>query len=194
MEKPKFQFGKTEKEKKIALLILAIVIAVLYFQVLLRPGISKLAGELWPKVSNLRSSLGQANTLIVNRQMIERERDRLAELTRKHEEIFPAEHEIPKLLESLSKIAGESDVKLIAVKPLEMKAFGPEGLGDVYQEIPIEIEAISGYHQFGEFLAKLETGKRFMMIRDLTITSDKENTKRHRITLTAITYALIKKE
>ena len=62
----------------------------------------------------------------------------------------------------------------------------------VYQEIPILITAKSGYHELGQFLAKLENAERFMKVVGMTIKSNKATPKKHDAELLVLTYILTK--
>ncbi|MFH1753390.1 MAG: type 4a pilus biogenesis protein PilO, partial [Candidatus Omnitrophota bacterium] len=109
------------------------------------------------------------------------------------EEIFPREREIPKLLEKLSEVASASSVRIIGIKPVVVAGFGLEDEDSIYQTIPIEIIATSGYHELGEFLQKLETGYRFIMIKELDIDASKGNVRKHDIRLITETFVLVQK-
>ena len=90
-------------------------------------------------------------------------------------------------------IAGQSGVKIVGIRPIGKKEYEPKEKGERYQEIPIEIVAISGYHALGKFLQKLEMGERFIMIKDLEVTASKNNMKRHDVSIIASTFILIGK-
>ena len=185
----KIQLGKNKKEKTLLTVLVMVVIVVFYFHLFLRPAIEKLS-TLLPNVSTLRSDLDDARALIEMEPVIEKESEKLQAGFDQYEEIFPSEQEIPKLLESLSNKAGESDVKIIAIKPIANEGFSQNKESKIYQEIPIEIVARSGYHQLGRFLQKLESGDRFITIKDLAIRADPRSITIHRVRLIASTYIL----
>jgi type IV pilus assembly protein PilO len=185
----KVQLGKSKREKTLLTWLVVAVFVVAYFHFLIRPVMLEM-GELLPKVATLRRDLAYARDLIANKSVIIRQRDRLRETMDEYEKILPREREIPKLLENLSSIAGEFGVKIVGVRPIGRKEYEPKTAGEIYQEIPIEVVAVSGYHALGKFLEKLETGERFIMINDLEITANDDNMARHNITLIASTFVL----
>ena len=192
MSPARFQFAKSQKEKTLLTLLVAVIFIVAYFHLLIRPAIGKLM-ELTPKVSTLRRNLSGARTLIMNRPIIERRQSELKQKIDEFEKIFPREREIPKLLKKLSGIANESGVKIVGTKPIGLEEYGQDDGGEIYQVIPIEIIARSGYHELGDFLQKLEMDKRFVMIKDLKISADTNSIKKHNVRIIAETFVLLKR-
>ncbi len=190
MSAMKIKFGKDKKEMIILSVLIIVVIAVVYFQLLFRPAIGRLR-TLLPQTSALKKSLVEARSLVANKDILEKEKEKLQLRLDKHKEIFPSQQEIPRLLEKLSGIADESRVKIISIKPLDKEASGGAEKDGVYQEIPIKIVAKSSYHQLGRFLQNLETGDRFMMVKDLKIRANENKPKKHNVELTVSTYILV---
>jgi len=95
------------------------------------------------------------------------------------EKMFVAPGEIPSLFENLSKLAQNSGLKIISLKP----ANSPEGDSGNYQRIPIRISALAGTHELGKFLAELEGGGTFFRVTDLKIVANTSDIRRHSIDL-----------
>ena len=112
----------------------------------------------------------------------------------KYEKMLPAEQEIPSLLENLSEMAKEANIKILGITPVKLANLNQEkkAQNQIYQEIPILISAKSGYHELGAFLAKLENSDRFMKVVDIKIKSNKITPKKHDIELIVCTYILLK--
>ena len=106
-----------------------------------------------------------------------------------YEKMLPVEQEIPKLLEDLSNMAKESSVKIVGITPLQAKE--PQTSEQIYQEIPILINARSGYHELGKFLSDLEGAGRFMKVVDINIKENKATAKRHDVELLVLTYVFL---
>ncbi len=189
-KKPKLQLGKNKKEQAIITIGIAVVLAAIYFILFIKPLFSEM-GKILPKVSMLGSNLKIAKPLIARRPKIEKEKARLLAKIATYKKTLPSEEEIPKLLEELSNIAGESGVKLIGIKPFTKEAVEVREAGKVYREIPIRVEATSGYHELGQFLAKLEGSTRFIMVKDLAVSANPHNVRRHNIKIVASTYTFI---
>ena len=58
----------------------------------------------------------------------------------------------------------------------------------LYREVPIQIEAVAGYHQLGVFLELMETAEKPLLLTSLHIAQDEKELKRHPIELTLHTY------
>lgn len=107
-----------------------------------------------------------------------------------YERMLPAEQEIPKLLEDLSDMAKNANVKIVGITPLALAPRQEPRPDDIYQEIPILINARSGYHELGKFASDLENSDRFMKIVDLNIKENKATPKKHDVSLWVLTYKL----
>lgn len=82
--------------------------------------------------------------------------------------------EVPAVLEDISRLANESHVQIEQITPSKEVAESLVSSGDVkYYSLPIVIIARSGYHMFGQFLNKLESGDLLFTIRDLSVTQSK---------------------
>ena len=77
---------------------------------------------------------------------------------------------VPAALEDISRMANESGVRIDQLTPAKE---GPEVLSTnadtKYYTLPIVINAHSGYHMFGRFLNKLESGNILFLVQDLRI-------------------------
>lgn len=80
-----------------------------------------------------------------------------------YEKRLPERKSVSWLLEEVSRIASESALELISIKPE-----GPEERGN-FTKLPIRIEAHSTYHELGKFLSQLESSKKFFKIEDLQL-------------------------
>lgn len=189
MSPAKLAITKTEKEKTLLVILAGAIVLVAYFYFLIKPAIGDLQ-ELMPKVSKLKNDLAMAKTLALNRPAIEKRREELKAKIDKYEKIFPREREIPRLLENLSDIAKASSVKIKGIRPITSRGYGSGEESKIYQAIPIEVIALSGYHELGRFLQKLETGERFIKLKDLSIRANPTGGKRHEVMLIAETFIL----
>ena len=81
--------------------------------------------------------------------------------------------EVPAVLEDIFRTANESGVRIDQLVPAKE---GPEVLstnaGTKYYTLPIVINAHSGYHMFGRFLNKLESGNVLFLVRNLRMESN----------------------
>lgn len=80
---------------------------------------------------------------------------------------LPTEREIPTLYRTLSDAAVQAG--------LAVALFQPQGsrVRDFFTEIPISLVAEGGYHEFGDFLARVATLPRAALVSDLKLTAAK---------------------
>ncbi len=179
-------------DKALLSALVILIVAVLYFQFLLRPILDERA-VYSKKGAVLQKEITSARSLISKKRAIEMQSDKLYTEMARYRGIFPGRQDIQIVLRDLSRIADISGVKIIGIKPLPEKEVGSAYDTDVYKEIPIEIVAVSGYHQFGKFLEDLEAGKRFMLVKDLEIEANPKDSNRHDVRLVASTFILNRK-
>lgn len=103
--------------------------------------------------------------------------------------------ELPVLLETISRIAGRTNLKLEQVMPhASVQQPVLENADGKYFAIPIMVEAKSGYHDFGRFLNQLELEGIFSDLTDFAITSEAGDQNRHSIRMTLKCLLLEKKD
>jgi len=184
---------KAKKNEIIALTgLLCGVILVGYFFLFLNPITSKLS-DLSRKISKLQSDLAIADPAIGSMPKLDKE---IAELKSKavtYSNKLPKEEEFPALLEGLSMMAQNTDVKITKIVPIKEAEAAPAekaSSSSIYQEKGILINAQCGYHQLGTFISELEGAERFMEISDITIESVKAIPRRHNVQLIVKTFVL----
>ena len=95
-----------------------------------------------------------------------------------YEKSFVAMDELPALLENLSKLALDSNVKILSLKTGE-----PEeaGTSKRYTRVPVRINAVAGTHELGNFLSRLESGVTYFGVEDLKIAAQQTEPRRHQV-------------
>ena len=91
---------------------------------------------------------------------------------------------IPALLENISKLASDSGLRIMALKPTDPGKSDYPG----YSRVPIHITALAGTHELGRFLAKVESGQTFFRVANLRIIENETEQRRHGIELDIETY------
>lgn len=81
---------------------------------------------------------------------------------------LPTTHETAGLLDDVSYVGQTSGLTFVKIQWL------PEIEKEFYTELPIEIEVLGGYHEFGEFVSKVAALPRIVSLHDFTITTDKD--------------------
>ncbi|MCX5686865.1 MAG: type 4a pilus biogenesis protein PilO [Candidatus Omnitrophica bacterium] len=170
--------------------LIAILTVILYFILLLQPQVMRIIGTVI-KDHKMKADLKSMESEIANIGRYSKEIGAYKDKVERYERMLPAEQEIPTLLESLSGMAKSSGVKIVGITPVVIRE-EKKREGQIYQEIPILISAKSGYHELGNFLAKLEDSDRFMKVADIEIRANKAMPKRHDTEVLVFTYILLK--
>jgi type IV pilus assembly protein PilO len=159
--------------------IVAALVSVLSYYVLIDSKIDQL-NALKLKESELRTVYQTRYTLALN---LEAYRAQMAEM----EETFtfllkqlPTTHETPGLLDDITYVGTSSGLTFLRIN------WEPEVEQDFYTELPIRIEVIGDYHQFGRFVSEVARLPRIVSLHDFTIQVEREN--RLRFNVVAKTY------
>lgn len=173
--------------------ILFVILLTAYF-IFMRP-ILRYFVIINPKISLSAKELKAAREDIANieryRQQVTRLRERMKEVGYK----ILLKEEIPIILENISRIANELNIRIDQIMPLkesqEEVLKNDEGR---YYSLPVLINARGSYHNIGRFFNRIEADKVFMTISDFDISSTSDNPVRHSIKLTIRTFVLDKSE
>lgn len=168
-------------------IVVALSILLIFHFIFLRPRIRRLRRlnpELVTLIKNVRKTTKDAANIDVLKKRQEDLKAKVSFYTQK----LPRGKEMSSLLESLSKMAKESQIKIIEIKP---RGSGVQELGEMYLEVPVAIKAMGGYHQLGKFINKLETGARFIRISDIEIKENSRNSRDHNIRLLLSMFILV---
>lgn len=178
-----------------ALLIGGVVFFILlldYF-VLLRPQLSVLS-QVSGQVKTLRTELDNARRDIASMDAFRKRLEVLKEKNLLVDQGMVKEEAVPAVVENLSKLAKQANVKINQIKPArdeEVKVAAAVE-GTVYS-LPITIEARCSYHQLGKFVNRIENDVLFMRIAGLEILPSVGEGLRHNVKMVVSTYILKKK-
>jgi len=180
------------KDKKTQVMILAGLLGVLavliYVSFILKPQVFRVI-EAVSGAGSISADLKDAEKDIANIPAFEKNIGACREKVDRYEKMLPAEQEIPSLLENLSSMAKISNIKIVGIMPVAVKE-DKSKKPQVYQEIPILINAKSGYHELGKFLSSMENSDRFMKVADIQIKYNVQSPKKHDVEILVLTYIL----
>jgi type IV pilus assembly protein PilO len=162
---------------------------LLDYVILMRPQLAALS-RIIPEIGILRDDLRLAQDNIEKRDFYREEVGKLdAGVEAVHRRLRPRER-VPLILEFISRAADENGVTVDQMMPL---AEGQEELlsvqGRGYFSLPLKIQARGGYHDFGRFVGRLESGDIFLNLESFSVISS-EGPGPHAIqlVLTAVIY------
>jgi type IV pilus assembly protein PilO len=186
----KFSEKSKKEQQKILILaiLLSLVICVAYVGLFLRPQAARLGGVMG-QVKKVKADLKAAKANIARIDSFKKSIEAYNEKVGRYEKTLPTEQGIPRLLEDLSTMARDSNMKIVGIVPVSQEDIRQRA--QTYQEIPIMISAKSGYHELGRFLAGLENSDRFMKVADIQIRSNRSAPKKHDVELLVLTYVLL---
>jgi type IV pilus assembly protein PilO len=115
--------------------------------------------------STFRQKYDVASKLEIYRQQMTDMEDKFSQLLKR----LPTSNETPRLINDLSNI-GSSSTSLT----FDNIEWMDEIKQEFYTELPIKIEIIGDYHDFGEFVSKVAATKRIISLHDFTIKQSNE--------------------
>lgn len=95
---------------------------------------------------------------------------------------LPEEIEVPDLLEDLDSKVADSRLEMIKIDPLESRNT------EFYVELPIKIEVLGGYHEFGAFVSGVAGMPRIVTLGDFEISVKNQETGLLKLDILAKTY------
>ena len=185
----KIDFKDPGTQKNILIILVGINTLLIYMYFVFFPQVVNDI-NLTGNIIRTRGNLIAARSLIAEKGKLKDKAEEYDKKIELYEKKLPAQQEIPDLLENLSKMARNADITIVGITPVTQKD-QREPSGQVYKEIPILINARSGYHELGNFLAGLENADRFMKVADIDIKSNKTAPARHDVSLLVLTYTLL---
>ena len=91
---------------------------------------------------------------------------------------------MPTFLENLSKLALDSGVKVMSLQPQESPNKDAKKTAiNPYGSVLIHMSAIGGTYEFGKFLSWLENNPTFIKVKDIKISSNASDDRRHALEL-----------
>lgn len=95
---------------------------------------------------------------------------------------LPSETEVPGLVEDITFTGLGSGLEFDSI------TLQPEVTQEFYIELPITIEVVGGYHDFGAFVSGVASLSRIVTLHDFTIRANPQNRADLNMTITARTY------
>lgn len=142
-----------------------------------------------PQVQGLKAQIQEARQRLG--QFPKREKE-LSDLKTQYElsgANLISQQQLPELLEKIAQAARSAGVRLEAVKPkvdISQLTPGPSG----YLELPLEVDAVAGYHGLGVFLDTLERSDNLIRVQEFKIQADPKDLWNHQATFVLQSYLL----
>lgn len=183
-------------------LLVAILLAAIfpwgYYAYVLMP-VVRTVWRMGQEVQTLRSHMHDVEQAIVQEPQLRQQYRQLSGDVQRVLTMLPIEAELPAVIERVSDLASQTGVKIQFVSPQRPPQDSPVSSGSqpsstsrptLYKEIPIDIDAVAGFHQLGTFVSRIELGEQPMQLRALRISQNPKMPRRHLVKMTIVAYAL----
>jgi len=186
------RFSPREQRTLLLLVLAAVPILWVYSGAL--GGLWRRLGDLGQRVRAAREELRSLEAVVANEASLKEQERQVQQTVVALRALLPGEDELPAAIERLSDLATQTQLKIQTIYPhrvLNEQAVPGEqkrSWGTVYKEIPIQIDAVSGFHQLGTFLSMVESDTRPMRVANLRISGNPKDPKRHVVKLLLRSY------
>ena len=186
----------TKPQQVMAFVIVLMMLGLYGYVVWVFQPLLRSVNELSEKVRYTSAQLQQVQQLVAQEGTVRKDYAQLTSSVTKLRTALPLETELPSVIQLLSDLADQSGVKIVSILPQRAvehaEATQKSGKVNVpaplYREIPIEIEAVTGFHQLGMLLSRVESTAQPMQIKKLEIAAGQQELKRQAVTILLIAY------
>ncbi|MDP5144300.1 type 4a pilus biogenesis protein PilO [Rheinheimera baltica] len=165
--------------KLVFAVILAVLVSILSYFLLVDSKIDELAAAE-KKETELRQTFRTKNGTAVNLELYKQQMVEMEQTFSFLLKQLPTTHETPGLLDDITYVGTTSGLTFIRIN------WEPEIEKDFYTELPIKIEVVGDYHQFGNFVSEVAKLPRIVSLHDFAIQTEKD--ERLRFNVVAKTY------
>ena len=153
--------------KVIFAIIVAALVSVLSYYLLIDSKIDQLRADK-QKETELRQLYQSRYAAAVN---LEAYREQMKEMEQTFSFLLkqlPTTHETPGLLDDITYVGTTSGLNFLKIN------WEPEVEKEFYTELPIRIDVVGDYHQFGNFVSEVAKLPRIVSLHDFSVSTDKE--------------------
>jgi type IV pilus assembly protein PilO len=155
--------GQWPKAAKITLAVfIAIVVFVLGYFLLISDKITTLDNYAAEEVT-LKSQYKIKYHVAANLELFEQQMKEAEALFANQLRSLPESHETPGLLDDITFVGTTSGLKFVKLN------WQPEITREIYIELPIDIEVVGSYHEFGNFVSKIAGLPRIVTLHDFDV-------------------------
>ena len=165
------------KEKKHFIKPISIAAAIIIFDfVFVLGGQVRFLAKSMPQAGKLKKDIVVARAAISSKDSLTERYAKLNSELPDFEKMFVTEEEIPLLLSEVSRIAKDSNIVIMQVRPSgqQMNRAVEGGKAGMFSRLLINLDLKCAYHRLGEFINKLETSIRYLKVLAFDISSVRE--------------------
>lgn len=190
----------TRREQRVILAAgaLAVLVIWLYAVYIVAP-LNRASTDLTRQLASSREQLRALEVVTARDGALQEQYGQLSATLVTLRDLLPAEGEISTVIEQLTALANQTQVKILTISPqrspdAKSAASGPAKSAasstpaKIYEDVFIRIDALAGYHQLGSFLSLVEAGGKPMRITTLRIAGNPKDARRSSVKLLVSTF------
>lgn len=167
--------------KALAAAFVAVAVFIFGYMVFVSDKITQLE-RIQAEEQTLKESYRTKYNVAANLELFRQQMKEAEELFAEQLKILPESHETPGLLDDITFVGTTSGLDFTTL------SWKPEITQEIYVELPIEIEVIGSYHEFGKFVSKIADLPRIVTVHDFDIKTLKDKGEHLTLKLQAKTY------
>ncbi|MBI5143054.1 MAG: type 4a pilus biogenesis protein PilO [Nitrospirae bacterium] len=171
----KIDLNKTPKWARLLIVFLLPVAAGIAFYIMDYEPKSKQLDRLLAEIGEQENKIRTNETKAGKLEVLKAENEWLKAKLKELQEKLPEEREVSGLLRQISDRGMASGLDILEWKP-ESKRAGSSGL---YDEIPVSVRVLGGFHNLGEFFSGISSMTRIVNVSGIKITGSKGATDKH---------------
>jgi len=195
----KLPVGSREQQMIVMVAASLLLFLWMYFTLLLGP-LMRRSGVLGDRVRTVKQELDALERVVGNEARVNQQHEELTRSVAKMRGTLPSEGELPSVMEVLSDLASKSQVKIQTIYPQRTpgeRQFAAEATGSdgpAFTTVPIEIDALAGYHELGTFLNLIEgSSSPPVEVASLRLSGNPRDIRRHNMKIVVIGYFSVEK-
>ncbi|MFH0918176.1 MAG: type 4a pilus biogenesis protein PilO [Candidatus Omnitrophota bacterium] len=179
---------KLDQQKKIAIIVLLVLIAYVDSVYILKAQRSGLKG-LNVKIAKLNKDLVNLNQGLENMRLVKVQPGTAAlKKATRPSKILP-EGRISEILQEISSAANRFDIRISQIRPSRPAQKEKSAIGqDKLTSLLINLDLVADYHSLGKFIQSLENSPVFMGVQELKISTQLPDYMKQKVTLVIKTY------
>ena len=184
-----------QQQRMLLIGLLAVIIFGIYGVHILRP-LWNASRQLTQQLQAGRQHLNALKAAAANEQLLTTQYRELNKTVASLRGALPPEDKLPTIIELLSDLAGQTQVKIQTIFPDRPAATETlaSTAGDASRPAPkdvtIQIDAFAGYHQLGAFLSLVESQTLPLRVANLHVSGNAKDIRRHHLKLMIQSYVV----
>lgn len=131
------------------------------------------------RIQSIQNDVTTTNALILRRPELEKNKQAFLQFIREAKERIYQPDESSLLLGTLSKLAEESRVSIIASKPQNYEGKFPEPFNRQYEASQYDVTVEGSYHDLASFVSRIESSPKLLRVQSFHLRPQEETPQSH---------------